>query len=177
VHERTAELRREISVREQTEMALRESEERTRLVLDSTAEAIFGVDLEGCCTFCNQATLRLLGLRDAAQVLQRNMHDVLHHSHFDGSPYPIETCPIAAAVRSGEVCHRDDEVFWRADGSSFPAEYWCHPVQRNGQTVGAVATFIDITQRKGAQQALQDAKEAAESASRAKSEFLPNMTH
>ncbi len=177
VQERTVELRREIAVREQTETALRESEERTRLVLDSTAEAIFGVDLEGCCTFCNQATLRLLGFRDAGQLLQRNMHDVLHHSHADGTSYPIEECPIAAAVRSGEECHRDDEVFWRADSSSFPAEYWCHPVQRNGQTVGAVATFIDITQRKAEQRTLEDAKEAAESASRAKSEFLANMSH
>ena len=177
VQERTVELRREIAVREQTETALRESEERTRLVLDSTAEAIFGVDMEGCCTFCNQATLRLLGFRDAGQLLQRNMHDVIHHTHLDGTPYPIEECPISAAVRSGQACHRDDEVFWRADGSSFPAEYWCHPVQRNGQTVGAVVTFVDITQRKAEQQALQDAKEAAESASRAKSEFLANMSH
>jgi PAS domain S-box-containing protein len=177
VQERTAELRREISVRQETELALRESEERTRLVLDSTAEAIFGLDLQSRCTFCNQATLRLLGLRDADQLLQRNMHDVLHHTRADGTPYLIAECPIAAAVRSGEVCHREDESFWRPDGSSFPAEYWCHPVQRNGQTVGAVVTFIDITRRRAAQEALQDAKEAAESASRAKSEFLANVSH
>ena len=177
VQERTGELRREISVREQTESALRDTEERTRLLLDSTAEAIFGVDLDGCCTFCNRATLRLLGYADVQALLRRNMHDLIHHTHSDGTRYTAAECPIADAVRGGKAYHRDDEVIWRADGSSFPAEYWSHPVQRNGQTVGAVITFVDITRRRAAQQALQDAKEAAESASRAKSEFLANMSH
>jgi two-component system, sensor histidine kinase and response regulator len=177
VEERTAELRREISVREQTEAALRDTEERTRLLLDSTAEAIFGVDSESRCTFCNRATLRLLGYADPAELLHRDMHEVTHHTRADGSPYPAPECPIAAAVREGQAYHREDEVFWRANGSSFPAEYWSHPVQRNGKTVGAVVTFVDITERRAAQKALQDAKEAAESASRAKSEFLANMSH
>jgi PAS domain S-box-containing protein len=177
VQERTAELRREISVREQTERALRDTEERTRLVLDSTAEAIFGVDLQNRCIFCNQATLRLLQATDVSELLRRNMHEVLHHTRADGTPYPFTDCPIAAALRAGEPCHRDDEIFWRADGSSFPAEYWSHPVQRDGRTVGAVVTFIDITSRRAAQKILENAKEAAESASRAKSEFLANMSH
>ena len=177
VQERTSELRQEISLREQTEAALRDTEERTRLLLDSTAEAIFGVDLQGCCTFCNRATLRLLGYPDAQDLLHRNMHDLIHHSRGDGSRYLRTECPIADAVRDGKAFHKDDEVLWRADGSSFPAEYWSHPVQRNGQTVGAVITFVDITERRAAQQAMQDAKEAAEAASRAKSEFLANMSH
>jgi PAS domain S-box-containing protein len=177
VQERTLELRQEISVREQTETALRDTEERTRLLLDSTAEAIFGVDLQGRCTFCNRGTLRLLGYADARDLLHRNMHDMIHHSRPGGSRYLEAECPIARSVRSGEPYHRDDEVLWRADGSSFPAEYWSHPVQRNGHTVGAVITFVDITARRAAQQAMQDAKEAAEAASRAKSEFLANMSH
>ena len=177
VEERTSELRREISVREQTEAALRDTEERTRLLLDSTAEAIFGVDLEGRCTFCNRATLRLLGYAEPKYLLGHSMHELTHHTRADGSRYPVEECLIASAVRKGEPFHRDDEVLWRADGSSFAAEYWSHPVQSDGRAVGAVVTFVDITDRRAAQKILQDAKEAAESASCAKSEFLANMSH
>jgi two-component system sensor histidine kinase/response regulator len=177
VEDRTAELRQEISVREQTEAALRESEERARLLLDSTAEAIFGVDPEGCCTFCNRATLRLLGYTDTKDLMGRNMHALTHHTRPNGLPYPVENCPISDAVRNGEACHREDELLWRADGTSFPAEYWSHPVQRTDQLVGAVITFVDITERQAAQRVIERAKEAAEAASRAKSEFLANMSH
>jgi two-component system sensor histidine kinase/response regulator len=177
VEERTSELRREISVREQTEGALRETEERTRSLLNSTAEAIFGVDLGGRCTFCNRATLRLLGYREPNELLGRDMHELTHHTRADGSHYPVKECPIARAVGHGDPFHSDDELLWRADGTSFPAEYWSHPVQRDGRAVGAVVTFVDITERHAAQKVLQDAKEAAEAASRAKSEFLANMSH
>jgi two-component system, sensor histidine kinase and response regulator len=177
VEQRTAELRQEISVRKEAEAALRESEQRTRLLLDSTAEAIYGLDLQGQCTFSNRATLRLLGYSDVSELLGRNMHDLTHHTHPDGSRYPASDCPVSETLRTGEASHRDVEVMWRSDGTSFPAEYWSYPIERNGQNVGAVVTLIDITTRHAAQQAMLMAKEAAESANRAKSEFLANMSH
>ena len=81
------------------------------------------------------------------------------------------------SLRQGEGIHSDEEVFWRADGTSFPVEYWAYPIRKEGEVVGAVVTFLDITERKRAQAALLEAKEAAEAASRAKSEFLANMSH
>ena len=69
------------------------------------------------------------------------------------------------------------EVFWRADGTNFPVEYWAYPTRKEGEVVGSVVTFLDITERKRAQAALREAKEAAEAGSRAKSEFLANMSH
>jgi PAS domain S-box-containing protein len=177
VEQRTGELRQEISVRKEAESALRESDQRTRLLLDSTAEAIYGLDLQGQCTFSNRATLRLLGYSDVSELLGRNMHDLVHHSRPDGSRYAASECPIYATLSNAEANHSDLEVLWRSDGTSFPAEYWSYPIKRDGQIAGAVVTFIDITARRAAQQAMLSAKEAAESANRAKSEFLANMSH
>ena len=177
VDERTVELEQEIADRQRAQEALRESEGRIRLLLDSTAEAIFGIDREGRCTFCNPATLRLLGYEKGDDLLGKFAHDVMHHSHADGTPYPINECRIVQSRRTGEGVHLDDEVFWRSDGTSFPVEFWAYPIRKQGEIVGAVITFLDITERKRVEAALREAKDAAEAGSRAKSDFLANMSH
>jgi two-component system cell cycle sensor histidine kinase/response regulator CckA len=128
--------------------ALRESQEHIRLLLDSTAEAIYGIDMRGCCTFANPACARLLGYADPSQFLGRNMHGLIHHTREDGTPYPEEECVVFRAFRLNQESHTDLEVFWRADGSSFPAEYWSHPIRRDGEVVGSVVTFLDISERR-----------------------------
>ena len=137
--------------RKRVEVALQDSEERVRLLLDSTAEAIYGIDLSGNCTFANQACLSLLGYASPDALLGRNMHDVMHHTRANGSPYPVTECRIFQAFRRGEGSHVDDEVLWRSDGTSFPAEYWSYPVRKAGEIVGSVVTFLDITARKQAE--------------------------
>ena len=135
--------------------ALVESEKHIRLLLDSTAEAICGVDLEGRCTFVNPACLRILGYERADELVGQHIHELTHHSHPDGSPYPEEDCPIYRASLRDEAIHRDDEVFWRKDGRPVPVEYWSYPMHRDGQVVGAVATFFDITERKALEEKLR----------------------
>jgi len=137
------------------EQALTNSEELVRLILDSAAEAIFGCDPEGTCLFCNRAAVRLLGYDDPAELLGKNMHLLEHHTRADGTPYPIEECPIYVGFQKGQEVHRDDELYWRKDGTSFPVEFWSHPIFRDGRTLGAVITFIDITERKRAEEALR----------------------
>jgi len=136
-----------------TEGALRESEDKLRLLLDSTAEAIYGIDLEHRCTFCNPATLRALGYEDVGQVLGKNMHNLIHHRRADGTPFPEEECRIHQVTQTGEGVHAEDEVLWRANGTSFPTEYWSYPQRRGQQVIGAVVAFIDITERKLAEAA------------------------
>jgi PAS domain S-box-containing protein len=145
----------DITERKRAERKLRESEERVRLILDSTAEGIFGCDSEGTCLFCNRAAVSLLGYGDPAELLGQNMHTLEHHTRPDGTRYPIEECPIYIGFQKGQCVHRDDEIYWRKDGTSFPVEFWSHPIVRDGKTVGAVVTFVDITERKCADEALR----------------------
>ena len=167
----------DITERKRAEEEVRESNERVKLVLDSVPEAVYGIDMHGKCTFCNPACLRLLGYQDAADLLGKDMHALIHHTRPDGTPYPPEECHIYEAFQRGLGTHIDDEVLWCRDGTSFPGEYWSHPMIRGGKVIGAVVTFINITERKRGEQVLREAKDAAEAASRAKSEFLANMSH
>lgn len=152
VAERTAELEKEIAIRKQTEEELIESEDQIRLLLNSTAEAIYGMNMEGKCTFINKSALQMLRYENPGQLLGRNMHQMIHHSYVDGSYFPEEECRIFNAFLSKENAHIAEEVLWRSDGTSFPVEYWSYVQRKHGEVVGAVVTFIDITERKIAQE-------------------------
>jgi diguanylate cyclase (GGDEF)-like protein/PAS domain S-box-containing protein len=150
---------RDVTERRKAEEKDRENSERVRLLLDSVPEGLYGIDLQGKCTFCNPACLQLLGYEDAADLLGRNMHLVLHHTRADGTPYPVEECQIYEAFRRGYGTHIDTEVLWRRDGTCFAAEYWSHPMHSGGNLVGTVVTFVDITERKRTQEALRESEE------------------
>ena len=139
--------------------AQRDSEERIRLLLNSTGEAIYGIDLKGCCTFCNPAGLRMLGRRVEADILGVDMHAATHYQKPDGSPYPADECAIYRVIQTGEAIRVDDEVFFRADGSSFPVRYAAHPIRREGEIVGAVVTFTDVSELLLAEEAGRRAKQ------------------
>jgi PAS domain S-box-containing protein len=144
----------DITDRKRAEEALRESEDKLRLLLDSTAEAIYGIDLEHRCTFCNPACLRALGYERIDDVLGKNMHELIHHTRPNGTVFPVGECRIHRVLRTGEEVCADDEVLWKADGTSFRAEYRSYPRRRGPEVVGAVVAFVDITERKLAQNAL-----------------------
>lgn len=138
---------------------LQKSREEVRLILNSVGEAIYGIDLEGRCTFCNPVCLEILGYKEVNDLIGKNMHWVCHHSYADKTKFPVERCRIFQAFQQGEGTHVDDEVLWRSDGSSFPAEYWSFPQRVNGKVTGAVVTFVDITGRKKAQNDLLKSEE------------------
>ena len=124
-----------------------------QLLLDSTGQAVYGLDLDGNCTFLNRATCELIGYQPE-EVLGRNMHELVHHHRPDGSLYPVEECPVSQAVRNGKGCRTDEEILWRRDGTPIPVEYSSFPVLEEKSIKGAVVTASDITERKRAKEAL-----------------------
>ena len=138
-------LRKEIAEHKRTEAALRESQERNRLILDSAGEGIYGLNLKGKTTFVNPKACELLGFK-AYELIGRPMHDLIHHSYPDGSVYPREKCPMYAAFTDGKVYSVTNEVLWRKNGTSFFVAYTSTPIRKNGELVGAVVTFNDTSE-------------------------------
>ena len=136
-------------------------QDKVLLLLESTGEGVFGIDTNGCCTFINRAGAAMLGWLPQ-QVIGRNMHELAHHSHADGAHYPEHTCPIFNAFRKALPCRIDTELFWRAEGTSFAVEYSSYPIVDQGVVQGAVITFVDISTRRQAEDALRQAHAALE---------------
>ena len=136
-----------VTERKQQQEALRQSEGRYRLLLESTGEGIYGIDLEGRFTFVNQSAAQMLGFAQE-QILRQNAHALIHHTRPDGEAYPETACPIYRALRIGDRVYVEDDFFWRADGTSFSVSYSAAPILEQGAVRGAVVTFSDITGRK-----------------------------
>lgn len=141
VKERTIEL-------EKTNEALNKTKENLYLILDSTAEGIFGIDTQGNFTFCNNSGLQMLGYENQGELLGENIHRKIHHSNRDGEEMPVEGCSILKSIHEGDKIIEAKEIFWRKDGSFFDAEYHSYPQCKNGEIIGAVVTFLDITMKK-----------------------------
>ncbi|AKA68001.1 diguanylate cyclase [Clostridium scatologenes] len=141
VEERTIEL-------EKTNIILKDKERSIRLLLNSTAEAIYGIDINGNCTFCNASCLRILGYENEEKLIGKNMYLLLRAKNLDGTISNADECKIFNEFNKGESIHVDDEVFWKSNGTSFPVEYYSYPQYSDGKIIGAVITFMDITKRK-----------------------------
>lgn len=134
----------------------RQLERGSQLILDAAGEGIYGVDADGTTTFLNPAAESMLGWT-AEELIGRNAHSCFHHSHEDGTGYPIRACPIYAAFRDGRVHRVVDEVFWRKDGSNFAVEYTSTPIEEKGRLLGAVVVFRDVSAQRQSQQDLLEA--------------------
>ncbi|MCG8611893.1 MAG: sigma 54-interacting transcriptional regulator [Pseudomonadales bacterium] len=140
------------------EQVFQDIERENQLILNAAGEGIYGVDVEGKTTFMNPAAEKMLGY-DAVEVVGQNMHALIHHSHENGHHFHEEACPIFTSFRDGEIRNVDNECFWRKDGSYFPVEYTSTPIRDNGQLVGAVVLFRDVSERKEAESNLKMALE------------------
>ncbi len=137
----------DLTERKQAEKALQESEERSRMLLDSAGEGIFGVDVSGNFTFVNPAAAQMLGYMED-ELLGKSVHAEIHHSYPDGNAYPEKVCPMYLSFTEGTVHRQSDEVLFRKDGSSFFVEYNATPIFKDEEVFGSVITFLDISDRK-----------------------------
>jgi PAS domain S-box-containing protein len=137
----------EIIERKRAEEQVQRLSRQNQLILDAAGEGILGLDLAGRVTFINPAGAELAGYR-IGELIQKDFHQLVHHSRADGAPYPEHECSMFETLSTGVVRHERDEVFWRKDGTSFPVAYSSTPILEEDQIVGAVLTFRDITLRK-----------------------------
>lgn len=135
-------------IKQQKEGELEESRQSLRLILDSTAEGIFGIDQQGLCTFCNISCLTLLGYEREQELLGRNIHALIHHSTADGKKIDEQDCPIHKTLVTGIGVEMEHDVFWRKDGTCFDVLCYAYPQIKDNLVVGAVVTFTNNTERK-----------------------------
>ncbi len=133
---------------------LQEEQERSQLLLESVSEGIYGLDMDGKTIFVNPAAAVMLGYA-TEEMIGKSMHALVHHSYPDGSPYPVEKCPMYAAFSDGDIYNIDDEVLWRKDGSNFPVRYSSTPMKKGDEVIGAVITFSDISLEREVRNALE----------------------
>jgi len=149
----------DITRRHKAESHLRASEARFRGLLESTLEGILSIDLEGCCQWCNRAFVELIGARSSDELIGRRVHDLVHHTRADGTPYPAEECETRLAAQAGRPFSQTEELFWRLDGTSFYADVRSSPLRDNGVLLGSVISVSDVSARRTLQaQFLQSQK-------------------
>ena len=148
----------DITERVRAEAALNESHQQMYSLLNSMAEGAYGADVNGNCTFVNRAFLRILGYEHSDQVIGKHIHTLIHHSLPDGRPYPAAECKMYKAYRQNQEIHVSDEVFWTQDGKAVPVEYWSQPIVVDDVMQGAIATFIDVTERNKMEEALKESE-------------------
>lgn len=130
---------------------LRKSEARLEQLLQSTDQGVYSITMDGCCSFINKPGLTLLGLK-TEDCIGENIHNLIHRCHPDGAVYPVEDCPAHKALMTGTTYLSENELLWRKDGTSFPADFSINPLVDNGIVSGAVVTFSDITRRRKAEE-------------------------
>ena len=184
----------DITNRKKEEERFKRLQKRNKLILDASAEGIYGVDKQGITTFANPAAAEMVGWA-VEDMIGKSLHEIIHHSHEDGTHYPRHECPTYAAFTEGKTQQVENDIYWRKDGSFFYVNFVSAPIWENGEVTGAVVVFNDVTERKQLlaemrkhQEQLEDlvgerthdlieARDLAEEANRAKSEFLANMSH
>lgn len=142
----------------QSDLELQEQLYRTQLLLDSTQEGIYGTDHNGCCTLANKACAKMLGFDTPEQLLGQQMHNLMHHTRSDGSPYPAEECSAHKMSENGVVGVIENEVFWRRDGTSFPVSYSVLPMRDGAHAIGMVCSFVDISEKLQIEEQLRQAQ-------------------
>lgn len=126
---------------------LADAQQQNSLLLNSAGQGILGMDAQGHATFINTAACEMLGYKED-ELINKQLHPLIHHSHSDGTPYPREECQMALAFKKSQIQRVEDEILWRKDGTSFPVQYTSTPLKKNAKDIGYVVIFDDVTERR-----------------------------
>jgi PAS domain S-box-containing protein len=118
-----------------------------RTLVEAFAEGVYLVDTSGICLYANPAVGEMLGY-DVEELVGTDIHEAIHHSRPDGSPYPRAECPLYLGASAGVPCEVTDQVLWRSDGTPLPVEYRTRPIRADGRLAGGVVTFTDATESR-----------------------------
>ncbi|MDP9361540.1 MAG: response regulator [Acidobacteriota bacterium] len=152
---------------------------QNELILNAAAEGVLGVNLEGVATLVNPAAARMMGRR-AGEVTGYEVHALLHPAFPGVTTCDIDRCSLSAALHGDRVRGDMAGTFFREDGASFPVEFCASPMHdEEGQAVGSVITFRDVTEKRAAALAAENERRyrEAESQNRAKDDFLATLSH
>jgi len=144
-----------IRLNHQLKLSKQSLERQHDLILDSVCEGIYGVDLDGNCTFMNHSMEVLTGWSNK-ELIGQKQHQFIHHTFEDGSPHPEEECPVFLTMKDQMTRFIDDDIFWKKDGTSFPVEYRSTPIKdHSGNILGSVVVFRDTSESKQAEENAQ----------------------
>jgi PAS domain S-box-containing protein len=174
---------RDITENKRAQDSLQRALDFDETVMSSMGEGLYTVDKEGRVTFMNPAAQKMFGWT-LDEMLGRKIHDVVHHTHPDGTFFPPEECAGLNVLKQGLTLKNYEDVFIRKDGSFFDVVYTSSPLSSKGEITGLAVVFSDISQRKQLDQerekllaAEQEARAEAEKANRLKDEFLATLSH
>jgi PAS domain S-box-containing protein len=123
-------------------------------VMSSMGEGLYTVDTQGRLTFMNPAAQRIFGWT-IDEIIGRNMHDVTHHTHPDGRPFPAEECDGLKVLLEGKSLTEHEDFFVRKDGSFFDVVYSSSVLRTADKITGLVVVFRDVTERKLAEEEIR----------------------
>jgi PAS domain S-box-containing protein len=138
----------------EAEEALKHQSEITRTIAANAADAMFLMDAKGVTTFANPASERMFGW-PAAEMLGKRLHELLHYRYPDGTPYPMDQCPLGHALGSARTLSHHEDVFYRKDGSPIAVSCSIASIVRDGVAEGAALIVRDITEQKQAEERRQ----------------------
>lgn len=135
----------------------KQAENYARLLLESTDQGVYGLDLEGKCQFINRAASAILGY-SGEELVGECMHSKVHHTDFEGKSYPRSKCPIFVSMKQGRGVRIQGDIYWKKDGTSIPVEYSSFPIWDDGILRGVVVTFSDLTERRKLEEQFRQAQ-------------------
>ena len=127
---------------------------QNELILNSVGEGIYGLNREWRVMFVNPVAAKTLGL-EVHQIVGKPIHELLNPAPMNGTQIPAGAHPILVALAEGSNYQEGHELFWRSDGTYFPADFVTASIIERGAITGAVVSFKDVTEREQAAEALR----------------------